>query len=78
MIDSQLWSRRIHATFVPIMVSRLVLSLKNAAAEQAEQWDFSAVGDFAVGGSPEVEPLRFAYWFDASYGTLGALAPANG
>jgi len=31
-----------------------------------------------MGGLPEVESLRFAYWFDASYKTLGALALPNG
>ena len=78
MIDTQLWSRRILATFVPIIVSYLRFSLRKAAAEQAEPWDLSAVGDSDMGGLPEVESLRFAYWFDASYETLGALALPNG
>ena len=78
MIDTQLWSRRIHATFVPIMLSHLIISLRKTAAEQAEPWDVSAVGNSDMGELPEVEPLRFAYWLDVSRGTLGALASPNG
>ena len=78
MTDTRLWSHRIHATFVPIMVSRLIFSLRKTAAKQEGPWDLSDAGDSDVGGSPEVEPLRFAYWFEASYETLGALAPPNG
>ena len=36
------------------MVSRLIFSLKNAAAKQAERWDLSAVSDSDMGGLPEV------------------------
>lgn len=78
MIDARLWSHRIHATFLPIIVSRLIFSLRRAAAKEAESWDLSAVGDSCMGGLPETEPLRFAYWLDVSYEASGALAPPNG
>ena len=67
-----------HATFLPIMVSRLMFSLRKNVARQAEPWNFSATDSSRVGGLSEVGALRFAHWFDVSHETSGALASPNG
>lgn len=45
---------------VPIMASRLMLSLKKAAAEPAEPWSLATMSDLNSGGPPRSGTLRFA------------------
>ena len=60
------------------MVSRLMFSLRKTAAKQAKPWAISARGNYSMRALTEVETIRFAYWFDVSHETSGALAPPNG
>ena len=63
---------------LPIMVSRLMFSLKKVVDKGAGPWTMSTMGDSRGGRSQEGGNLSFASRrFDASHETSGTLASLN-
>ena len=62
--------------FLPIMASRLMLSLKKVATEQMGLWSLSTMGDLRR-GRPDRGTIQFASPFGESYETSETLPPSN-
>ena len=63
---------------LPIMASRLMLSLREAATEQTDLWSFGSTADFGRGRLSESATLHFASGtIDVSREISDALAPPN-
>ena len=58
--DFNFASHRVNTIFVPTMASRLMLSLKRAAAEPYAPWSLSTMTDFGRGTTPELRTIHFA------------------
>lgn len=52
--------RRVNLVFVPVMASRLMLSLKKAAVEPAGQWSLQTMTDHGRRATMHAETVRFA------------------
>ena len=75
VVDAE--SHRSHVVFLPMMVSRLMFSLRKTAAEQVGS--SSATGNSGIGRLPEGESVRFAQqWFDVSHEISTVLVPSSG
>ncbi|KAF9643583.1 hypothetical protein BDM02DRAFT_3123236 [Thelephora ganbajun] len=68
-----------HAMFLPIMASRLMLSLKKAATEPNELWSFSTMANFDTERSPEDGTIRFvSRTFDVPFEISDTTTSPNG
>ena len=64
---------------LPIMTSRLMLSLKKAATEPTGMWSLSTMGDFGRGMFSDQETIQFvSHEFNVSHEISETLPPPNG
>ena len=60
VIDHDLLCNRAATMFVPIMASRLMLSLKKASVEPTGSWSLETMSNLGGGGSQRGQTLHFA------------------
>lgn len=73
VIDQELLCDRAATMFVPIMASRLMLSLKKASIEPTGLWSLETMSSLSAGGSQRVRALHFASRISTSHQTSETL-----
>lgn len=74
----KLGTYRVNTVFVPVMASRLMLSLKKAAAKPTVPWSLTTMTNSGKGKTPEIGTIRFASWtLSGSQEISGTLSPSN-